>query len=234
MAGDRAGLKAKAYDTIKKRLITCEYPPDTLLNEVQLSNSLGISRTPFREAVIQLEQEGFLRIMPKKGIYVTAITANDILQIFQTRREIEPVTLLMARPNFQDEILLDFKRMFEGEEGSVIDSYHLDTAMHLYFIENCGNRYIIDMMHKVFDANTRIIVASKQNQLHIQESRLEHIEILDSLLAGQNEKAAEQLSEHIIHCRKAALDNFYDSQPGAQNYELTYMQYLDDRPLRAE
>ena len=45
MAGDRSGLKAKAYDTIKTRLLTCEYPPDTVLNEVQLSNSLGIMQS---------------------------------------------------------------------------------------------------------------------------------------------------------------------------------------------
>lgn len=216
MAGDRSGLKAKAYDTIKTRLLTCEYPPDTVLNEVLLSNSLGISRTPIREAVVQLEQEGFLRIMPKKGIYVTAITVDDILQIFQSRQEIEPITLLMACPNLERETLIDFRNRFADEERSVIDSYHLDTAMHLYFIENCRNRYIVDMMHKVFDANTRIIVASKKNQLHIQESRKEHIAILDSLLEGKNEQAAEQLREHIIHCREAALDNFCGAQPNTQ------------------
>ena len=211
MAGDRAGLKAKAYDIIKKRLLACEYPPDTLLNEVQLSNCLGISRTPIREAVIQLEQEGFLRIMPKKGIYVTAITVDDIIQIFQTRKEVEPIALLLARSRLQDEVLLDYRKRFEESERSIADSYRLDTAMHLYFIENCGNRYIIDMMHKVIDANTRVIVASKENQLHIQESRKEHIEILDSLLAGETEKAAAQLGEHITHCGKAALENFTNS-----------------------
>ena len=163
-----------------------------------------------------MEQEGFLRIMPKKGIYVTAITVDDILQIFQSRQEIEPITLLMACPNLERETLIDFRNRFADEERSVIDSYHLDTAMHLYFIENCRNRYIVDMMHKVFDANTRIIVASKKNQLHIQESRKEHIAILDSLLEGKNEQAAEQLREHIIHCREAALDNFCGAQPNTQ------------------
>lgn len=228
MANKNGGLTRKAYETIKERLVKCEYPPNTLLNEGQLSSSLGFSRTPTREAIIQLEQEGFLKVIPKKGIYVTAITANDIIQIFQVRREIEPITLMMSQPYIEKDILLDFKDRFSATETSVINSYQLDTAMHLYLIENCRNAYIIDMMHKVYDKNTRVIIASKQNQMHIHDSRKEHVEILNSLLNEQYEQAAKQLVDHIEHCRMAAFENFYLAQPGCSNYEITYKQYLDE------
>lgn len=226
MAGKNGGLKSKAYETIKKRLLSCEYPPNTFLNEAQLSSSLGFSRTPTREAVIQLEQEGFLKVVPQKGIYVTAITVNDIVQIFQVRKEIEPITLHMSQPFLQTDILLDFKARFSNTGASMTDSFQLDTAMHLYLIECCRNSFIIDMMHKVFDKNTRVITVSKQNQIHLHDSRQEHLEILNSLLAGQYEQAAAQLAEHIDHCRMAALDNFCSAQPGYANFEITYQQYL--------
>lgn len=230
MANVKGGLKKRAYEVIKKKLLNCEYPPNTLLNEAQISNSLGFSRTPTREAVIQLEQEGFLKIIPKKGIYVTAVTVHDVVQIFQVRKEIEPVALLMAKPYLEKDILLDFKNRFLDENQAIMDSYQLDTAMHLYLMESCNNSFIIDMMHKVFDKNTRVIITSKKNQLHLQDSRREHIEILDSLLNDQYEQAATQLSTHIDHCRMAALDNFYSAQPSLENAEKTYKQYLGSSP----
>ncbi len=219
------GLSNQVYEIIKQRLITCEYKPNSVLNEAQLSAELGCSRTPTREAIIQLERQGFLQIIPKKGIYVTAITANEIMQIFQARKEIEPVTLRMGRANLDKEVLKDFQSRFSKDTDDVMDGYKLDTAMHMYFVENCGNDFIIDMMHSVFDKNTRVIIASKENQLHVNDSRREHLEIINLLLDGDYENACKKLSEHIDHCRIAALESFYsaNTEPRAQ----TYKQYLD-------
>ena len=93
MAANNRDLKNKAYETIKERLLDCTYEPGTLLNEARLAEDLGFSRTPVREAISRLESDGFVKIMPKKGIYVSDILLSDVLQIFQTRIEIEPVAL---------------------------------------------------------------------------------------------------------------------------------------------
>ena len=218
------GLSNQVYEIIKQRLITCEYKPNSVLNEAQLSAELGCSRTPTREAIIQLERQGFLQIIPKKGIYVTAITANEIMQIFQARKEIEPVALRMGRATIDTAILEDFKIRFSKDTDDVLDGYKLDTAMHMYFIENCGNDFIIDMMHSVFDKNTRVIIASKENQLHVNESRKEHLEIINLLINGDYDTACKKLSEHIDHCRIAALESFYSANTGPR--EQTYKKYL--------
>ena len=165
MAKKNAGLTDYVYEKIKQRLITCEYAPNSVLNEAQIAAELGCSRTPTREAIIQLERQGFLHIIPKKGIYVSAITANDIMQIFQARKEIEPVALKMGRANLDNDVLLDFKTRFSKDTDDYMSGYKLDTAMHMYFVENCRNNFIIDMMHSVFDKNTRIIIASKENRI---------------------------------------------------------------------
>ena len=206
MAKRNSGLTDYVYETIKKRLITCEYLPNSVLNEAQIATELGCSRTPTREAIIQLERQGFLHIIPKKGIYVSAITANEIMQIFQARKEIEPVALKMGRANLDTEVLLDFKQRFSNDTDDFMSGYKLDTAMHMYFVENCRNNFIIDMMHSVFDKNTRVIIASKENQLHVNESRKEHLEIINLLLNRDYDEACIRLSEHIDHCRLAALE----------------------------
>ena len=219
-------LKNHTYCILKERLVNCIYPPGTLLNEAQLAADLGASRTPVREAISRLEMEGFVKIMPKKGIYVTDISLNDVLQIFQTRIEIEPIAVRQAAPHLPREELLAFCGKFKGEAPDIQNGFRLDTAMHLFIIEHCGNRYIIDMMHRIFDENTRVIISSKQNQVQIHDARLEHLDILNSLLDKDTERAIALMQSHIENCRKAALDYFCSIQTYMDSPSLTYKNQL--------
>lgn len=205
-------LKQQAYQILRQKLIYCEYKPGSLLNEAQLSEELGFSRTPIREALNRIEQEGFIRIMPKKGIFVTDISLHDVQQIFEARIQIEPVTLKMAAPSLPRDTLLQFRDLFRKDDSDVRYGFQLDTAMHLFLIDHCGNHFLIDMMHKVFDQNTRVIISSKQNRIQIHDAKQEHSEILDLLLEGEFDQAVQSMCTHIANCRKAALDFFYNPQ----------------------
>ncbi len=205
-------LKGLAYNTLKEKLINCEYKPGSILNEAQLCEELGLSRTPIREALNRIAHEGFVRVLPKKGILVTEISLNDVMQIFQARIEIEPVAVRMACRFLPESELLKYRETFSGEDPDVRVGFRLDTAMHLFIIEYCGNRFIIEMMRRLFDENTRVIISSKQNQCKIHDARLEHLEILDFLLARDEDKASQAMAAHIENCRKAALDYFYNTQ----------------------
>lgn len=206
---EKQNLKLQAYRILKERIVNCIYPPGSMLNEAQLATELGFSRTPTREAISILEMEGFLRIVPKKGILVSDILLSDIVQIFQARMEIEPVTLKLAGPHIPTEELLDWKKKFYSKEPNINCGYQMDTAMHLSIINHCNNSYIIDMMKKVFDKNTRIIISSTQNQAHLNEARLQHLEILDCLLEQDFELAASKMRAHVACCRNAALEFYY-------------------------
>ncbi|MCC8027992.1 MAG: GntR family transcriptional regulator [Clostridium sp.] len=208
---ERQNLKLRAYTILKEKIVQCKYAPGSILNEAQLAAELGFSRTPIREAISILEMEGFLHIVPKKGILVTDILLSDIVQIFQARMEIEPVALKMAGPHIPREELMEWRRKFLEESPSVELGYQMDTDMHLDIINYCNNIYIIEMMQKVFDKNTRIIISSTQNRAHIQEARKEHLEILDCLLNMELEDAASKMRAHVAGCRNAALDFFYSA-----------------------
>lgn len=227
---EKRDLKNRVYELLRERLIHCEYPPCSMLNEAQLSEELGVSRTPVREALNRIEHENLVRIIPKKGIYVTGVGINDVLHIFEARLEIEPVALRMSAPLLPEDQLLEFKAKFMGEEPEVRAAFRLDTAMHLFLIEYCGNRYIIDMMRKVFDENTRIIISSKQNEAKIHDARREHVEILDFLLNKEYELAQKAVRLHIERCKKAALNFFYNFNAfTANNSETTYRSLLHER-----
>lgn len=210
---NKKSQKNTLYLALKERLINCIYPPGSLLNEMQLAEEFSVSRTPVREAIGRLEMDGYVRVLPKKGIYVTDISLNDVHQIFQTRIEIEPLTMKLAVPHLSMDELLMFRKRFTDEEPDLANAFRLDTAMHLFLVEHCGNRYIIEMMRKLFDDNTRIVIASKQNQVQIHNAKREHLEILNSLIQKDDpEKTAQLLRVHLETCRRAALDYFYSMQ----------------------
>lgn len=210
-SGTKQNLKLQAYTILKEKIVSCKYRPGSMLNEAQLAAELGFSRTPIREAISILEMDGFLRIVPKKGILVTDILLGDIVQIFQARMEIEPIALKLAGPNIPQEELLSWVDTFQSDAPSVEHGYQTDTAMHLGIISHCKNSYIIDMMKKVFDKNTRIIVSSTQNKAHMQQARKEHLEILDCLLRQDLESASAKMRTHVAGCRNAAMEFFYST-----------------------
>jgi DNA-binding GntR family transcriptional regulator len=204
-------LKNLAYSIIKEKLINCEYAPGSMLNEAQIAEELGFSRTPVRESIGRLEQDGFIRVLPKKGIFVTEVSLNDVTQIFQARIEIEPIALNLAGPHLPIEELFRFREAFSRDEHDIKNGFRVDTAMHLFIIEHCGNRFIIDMMRKLFDENTRVVLATGQNETKIHNAQMEHIQVLNYIIEKDWQKAVNAMRSHIKSCRKAAMDYFSSS-----------------------
>ena len=224
-------LKQTAYEVIKEKLICCEYAPNTILNESQLAADLNLSRTPVREALSLLEQEGYIQILPKKGILVTDITLNDVLQVFQARIELEPVALKLSADRIPVEQLVHYRDKLVAFDAvsHPIEAFALDTEMHMLFIDYCGNRFLTDMMHKVMDQNSRIVIASNQLSHHIHEAKFEHTQILQSLIDRKFDDAALQMRSHLMNCRQATIDYLCKSPlfAGARN-EPAYNGYTLD------
>ena len=213
--GASGNRKEYAYHLLKDRLVNCIYKPDTILNETQLATDLGLSRTPIREALHCLEQDGLVRIVPKKGIYVTDITIQDILFVFQTRVEIEPISLKMAGPYLNRQKLKEFSELFRQDQPDLDKAFWEDMDMHIYLVGNCGNPFIIDMMQKVFAQSCRIVIASKQNTLKVSSARREHEAILEALLEERFDQAADLLREHLETCKNYSLNYFSSLQTKA-------------------
>ena len=104
---EKASLKAFAYQEIKEKIVDCVFAPGQHLNENRLVTELKISRTPIREALSRLQEEGLVCVIPKKGILVSTISIADVSQIYQVRLEIEPFIVRLAGPNLDSADLLN-------------------------------------------------------------------------------------------------------------------------------
>jgi DNA-binding GntR family transcriptional regulator len=202
-------LAKKAYAAIKEKIVNCEYLPDTVLNEISLINEFGVSRTPIREALSRLEHENLVRIMPKRGIFVMGVSLSDVRELYQARELMEPHIIRLWGSRVTPAALerLQGKLRSMPLDGPVREVYLLDYELHKTFYDHCENKYFVQLLDRVFDQNNRIRILSGRLERRLEASRDEHLAIVDTLLAGDSEGAANAMTYHLEQSRKAAFES---------------------------
>jgi DNA-binding GntR family transcriptional regulator len=197
---ENLNLKEKAYHIIKNKIINCEIPPGASLNEKELKDEIGASRTPIREALNKLEQENLIKIKPKRGIFVNDITMKDIRDIFMIRKFMEPYIMKLSIKNIKKDELIKFKKLFEEFYTDRKDDIYytkLDARFHYFLIKASDNKYLINMMQQIFIQNHRIRILSAKKDHRLEDSIEEHLNIINLMLDSKIEKAASKMEEHL-------------------------------------
>ena len=205
---EKQNLKDKAYNYIKDRIVRCVYAPGSFLVESELITGIGASRTPIREALNKLEQEKLIRILPKRGVMVENVTMADINDVYEVRFMIEPAIVGKYGKNIPEAKL---KEMFQrniiaanSHPGS--DEYDLDSDLHNLFVNACENRYLVEMMSRIFAQSHRLrILSGEYLEDRIQESLKEHIAILNALLQKDYPAAEDAMKKHLEKSQAAAF-----------------------------
>ncbi len=201
-------LKEKAYFLIKEMIVNGQFKPNEHIEEKVLAGLINMSKTPIREAINTLEQEGWVQIVPRKGIFISEITLKDIKDIFQVRENIEPLILEMSFANLDDRRLMALREGFiSNEELSQKKLDEMDHELHQYILEACNNRHIIKMMENVYEHNQRLRFLLEKTTERRESTLEEHIKILDALLAKDLEKAREETLRHIVNSQQDFLAN---------------------------
>ena len=200
-------LREKAYRMIKDRIVTCEFLPGSPLNERELVELIGVSRTPIREALNRLEQERLVVITSQKGATVTVITPRIINDIYQLRDMLEPHVIAAVTPTFSEEILLRLRKGFNesNRSGHFEDLVALDSELHFSIINSFGNDYLCELMGNMYTQNERIRFLSTRMPRRLEETSDEHVQIIDAMLTRCPQKAAEAMRAHLTMARQVAL-----------------------------
>ena len=171
----KLSLKLQAYQYLKTRILNCEYRPNEFLNEQKLCAEMGnISRTPMRDALGRLEQEGLITILPKKGLMVSGITEEDVHSMFEMRLLVEPYALRTYGSSIPREQLEAFAELM----------HHPDR------ITGLNTRFRI--------------MTGKVSMINQEQTCDEHLEILDAALADNWDLAADSLQHHLELARDKA------------------------------
>ena len=173
----KLSLKLQAYQYLKTKILNCEYRPNEFLNEQKLCAEMGnISRTPMRDALGRLEQEGLITILPKKGLMVSGIT-----------EELEHFVQMMHEPD-------------------VIDDFcKADDDFHELLMSTLPNKYLRSAYDRITGLNTRFrIMTGKVSMINREQTCEEHLEILEPALKGDWNTAADALQKHLEIARDKA------------------------------
>ena len=201
-------LQEKVYLRIKESIINCDMMPGSVISEERLALESGTSRTPIREALLRLQRENLVVIFPRQGTFVSQISLRDIHDIFQIRLVIEPRVARSAGANMDPAILEGFRNFFgtiDAGAGSFTSWFQQDRDFHSYIIDSCGNRHLTQMYASIMDQNQRMRILAGKIPQRIQDTNLEHAEIVDALLSRDEDRIERLMTAHILASRNAAL-----------------------------
>jgi len=196
--------KAAAYEAIKRRIIGNALKPGEPLNEAALVRDLGVSKTPIREALQQLEIEGFVEQVPGRGAFVTRISTDDVRELFEMREILECEAAARAAPKADPDRVAAVRRRFENCEagdGRSSPRLHFKSgdAVHAFIFEILGNRRLTETYRRLQDhiARMRNHFGSRPAPERFEQSFREHVAILEALARRDPEAAEAAVRAHL-------------------------------------
>ena len=221
----KTNLNTLAYNSIRQKIVACEYAPGTFLNEEFLTEDLNLSRTPVRDALGRLEQEGLIQIRPKRGIMVTGLSINDINMIFEMRMLYEPYVILNYGSLMPEKKLAEFYNIFcntkinENFAEKKDYYYDLDTDFHSMIIHSCPNIYIHQNYNLISTQDIRFRhMTGDCSVSRLEETFKEHLAIITPCIQKNWEEAAEKMRIHIQESKKAAFNLVFTNNVGMMTF----------------
>lgn len=198
----RPSLVDRAYGEIKRRILGNFYPPNLQVLEQDLAHQLGVSRTPVREALIRLEREGLVEILPRRGMRVVPISPADMREIYEVLTCLESwaAGALAERRPSEAEIRPLAEAVEEMElalsEGSLDAWAEADERFHRLLLELAGNGRLTRMALTVFDQVHRARMATLRMRPLPLRSNKDHRAVVEAILAGDSRLAYDLHRRH--------------------------------------
>lgn len=193
---DATFLSAKAYEELKRSIVHGELKAGVRLTETSLTEMLGVSRTPIREALRRLCYEGYL--VRSNGYEVKSITRKDVRDILEVRRALECESARIAAKRITEtqkaQLSANFARANDlwniPDESERLDRFSLlDREFHTEIFEITGNSHFLELSSSLQDRLYRLRLASITNESEMKDCLFQHKNILDSILNGEAEHA---------------------------------------------
>lgn len=202
----KENLTTQVYQSLKERIINNKILPNTYLDEKQICESLGVSRTPVREALVRLEWEGLVVSIPQRGVMVSDLSLQTIIELIHVRKVMEPTLLKPYLHCCRREVLLDFReRTAKALEEKDVETLHaLDYDFHKYLYEASNRPHVIKLLSYVCDQSQRIRTQEFYLRRRSFSGAMDHIKIIDALLNEEYDQVPGMLAEHIH-----AIEQYY-------------------------
>jgi len=199
-------LTRRVYETLKDRILSMELAPGTRLKDGELAEGLGVSNTPVREAIRQLEKDGLVETIPYRGSFVRKMSAEEVCEIYDVRMALEALAVRLAvdmsTPEQLNEIrtkVEEYERAFDSDDVTM--GLEADFAFHDLIAQASGNRTLLEMLRGLA---TRIHALRQMDKgkTRRRESLKDHKTIYQALKERDARKAEKAITQHISKGKK--------------------------------
>jgi DNA-binding GntR family transcriptional regulator len=195
-------LREQVADHLREEILSSRLAPGVELSEVALARSLGISRGPLREALGQLAAEGLVTIVPRRGAVVRRLTRQEFIDAYQVREALESLAMKLAVPRLTEREKGELHGMAEQMERAAAKGdgdrfFELNRQFHARLVHASGNSKLEEVHSQLVAQMGRLMKQSVQLRGGIEQSAAEHRAILEAVDAGDPERAAQLLEDHI-------------------------------------
>lgn len=205
-------LAITAANAIKDEILKGNLLPGNPLHEVELSESLNISRGTVREALRLLAQEGIVEIIPYRGAFVSYLTPQMVKEIYTLRALLEPYAVRLSMENgaFDEDTLSEMealvKRMGEMEQkGDYAETIKADMKFHEISVQNCQHNILLDVLYNLQAMTLMFILNTKLYRSDMVSDEVTHQAIFESIQSGNPQFAEEVIRRHINDAGMALL-----------------------------
>jgi DNA-binding GntR family transcriptional regulator len=199
-------FKRQAYVALKNAIAATDIyrsRTEIRLDERRLAQDFGVSRTPVREAMAQLEREGFVRSVPRRGVYVVRKTKREVIELITAWAALESMAARLITQTAGDDDVASLRRMFatfdNGEVRAHLDEYsEINIEFHQAIIRMSGNTMLIDLAENLF-THMRMIRRKTIGEMdRADRSIRDHIQIIEALEARDTARAEGLVRDHAL------------------------------------
>lgn len=209
---DKKSKHDYAYQNIKEWIIQGILPSDTILVERQLCEMLNLSRTPIRSALQELSKEGFVFNAPGRGMMVTRVQIEDVVEIFEIRRSLDILALELFMKNDRPDVIAQMRQTVDQMKDALDrEDYHAfihaDNQFHELYSHNTGNRRLEGIWSELAEQERRILALTMNDIARCKMSYRHHFAIMAKIEERDVKKASVLLRKHLndsmeYHIRK--------------------------------
>ncbi len=189
-------LADRAYLAIRDLIVSLKLQPGALIDERRLVESLGIGRTPVREALRRLAQEQLIEVFPRRGMFVTGVDVRDLARISEVRAALEPEAARLAAERATDEELGELAALSNRIVGGT-DLMALDESIHRAVYAAAHNHLLEKTLGEYYVLALRIWMIALERDQDVEEAVEAHRDLVQAIVAGDGDRAAELMRAHV-------------------------------------
>ena len=197
-----SSLADRAYLSIRDLIVSLELAPGALIDERQLVETLGIGRTPVREALRRLAQEQLVEVFPRRGMFVTGVDVRDLARISEVRAALEPEAARLAAERATDEERAELAALSDQIKGGA-DLMGLDERIHRAVYAAAHNHLLEKTLGEYYVLALRIWMIALARAQDLEDAVEAHRDLVHEIVVGNGDGAAGVMRAHVENFEQA-------------------------------